>query len=234
MGENLSAALPVVVVSCRVFEASLRQWLGNTPATYLEYGLHDVSKKLAAAIQGAIDAIAQPSLVLLGYGLCGNGLLGLKAGPHTLVIPRVDDCIALFLGSRAAYQEQFAKVPGTYYLSKGWLEAAVDPMAAYEKYVLKYGQEQADYIFDTMYQNYKRLAFVAQSEDDLERYGPRARAVGEFCRERLGLTYEEIVGSEGYLQQLADAPARVQELGPEFVVIPPGGVVKQSMFMSGI
>ena len=170
--------MPVVVVACKVFEGSLRQWLGDTPATFLDYALHDVSKKLTAALQAALDQITEPSLVIMGYGLCGNGLHGLKAGVHTLVIPRVDDCIALFLGSRAAYQAQFAKTPGTYYLSKGWLEAAVDPLASYEKYVNKYGQEQADYIFDTMYHNYKRLAFVAQSQEDLDQYGPRPRDGG--------------------------------------------------------
>jgi hypothetical protein len=222
---------PVVVVSCKVFEGSLRRWLSDTPATFLDYALHDVSKKLTAALQAALDQITEPSLVIMGYGLCGNGLNGLKAGMHTLVIPRVDDCIALFLGSRAAYQAEFAKTPGTYYLSKGWLEAAVDPMASYKKYVNKYGQEQADYIFDTMYHNYKRLAFVAQSQEDLDLYGPRARVVGEFCRTRLGMDYEEIVGSDGYLHALALSPERLDQLGPEFLVIPPGGVVKQMMFM---
>ncbi len=228
---DVGARKPLVIVSCKVFEGSLRQWLADTPATFLDYALHDVSKKLTAALQAALDQITEPSLVLMGYGLCGNGLHGLKAGIHTLVIPRVDDCIALFLGSRDAYHAQFAKTPGTYYLSKGWLEAAVDPMASYEKYVAKYGQEQADYIFDTMYHNYRRLAFVAQSQEDLDRYGPRARAVGEFCRARLGMTYEEIVGSDAYLHSLATAPEDLPDLGPDFLIIPPGGVVTQAMFM---
>ena len=40
----------------------------------------------------------------------------------TLVIPRVHDCIALFLGSDAAYRREFARYPGTYYVSAGWVE----------------------------------------------------------------------------------------------------------------
>jgi hypothetical protein len=223
---------PVVVVACQVFKSSLSQWLGDTPAVYLDYGLHDASKKLARVLQEQLDGLPQPSLVLLGYGLCGNVLNGLQAGRHMLVVPRVDDCIALFLGSRSAYREQFAKIPGTYYLSKGWLEAASDPLQTYEGYVAKYGQEQADWLFDTMYHNYKRLAFVAQSQSDLETYGPRARVVGEFCRQKLGMAYEEIVGTDAYLHALAEAPQHLATLDDAFLIVPPGGVVSQMMFVA--
>lgn len=224
--------LPVAVIACRVFEASLHPWLdADTPVTFLDYGLHDTSRKLKAAIQEAVDALAQPSLILMGYGLCGNGLDGLKSRQHWLVIPRVDDCVALFLGSRAAYKEQFARTPGTYYLSKGWLEGAVDPMGSYEKYRAKYGEEQADFIFDSLYHNYKRLAFVAHCQADVEQYGPRARACAEFCRQRCGMAYEEILGSDAYLKRLMEAPANLSDLGEDFLVIPPGGEVKQAMFI---
>ena len=75
--------------------------------TFLDYGLHRVPDKLTWAVQDAINSIETPSLVLLAYGMCGNGLKGIKSGQHTLVIPRTDDCIAILLGSYKKYIEEF-------------------------------------------------------------------------------------------------------------------------------
>ena len=94
--------LPVVIVSCRVFQNLLENMIPDDlveSISFLDYGLHSVPKKLKLTIQETIDAIETPSLVVLGYGLCGNGLNGIEAGKHTLLIPRTDDCIAILLGS---------------------------------------------------------------------------------------------------------------------------------------
>jgi hypothetical protein len=49
-------------------------------------------------------------------------VIGLRANGCTLVVPRVDDCISIFLGSHGAYKQQAGAEPGTYYLTKGWIE----------------------------------------------------------------------------------------------------------------
>ena len=43
-------------------------------------------------------------------------VVGLTATDCTLVVPRVDDCIAIFLGSHAAYKEQASQEPDALYL----------------------------------------------------------------------------------------------------------------------
>jgi len=55
-------------------------------------------------------------------------------------VPRVDDCIAIFLGSRAAYADQCHQEPGTYYLTKGWIEVGDTPFAEHERLVERYGR----------------------------------------------------------------------------------------------
>ncbi len=65
--------------------------------------------RLRAALQKEIDEVtescgdggADPLTVLIGYGLCGNGVVGLSSGRCRLVIPRVDDCIGICLAPRA-------------------------------------------------------------------------------------------------------------------------------------
>ena len=90
---------PTVVIACRVMQELLGTMLpADMKVTYQDILLHNTPKKLAAALQASIDAEPQPSTIIVGYGLCGNGLVGVKSGAHTLVIPRTHDCVAIFLG----------------------------------------------------------------------------------------------------------------------------------------
>lgn len=223
---------PIVVIACRVLEDLLTQLMPQELAPqviYTDYGLHRHPRKLNETVQAAIADIKEPSLVVLGYGLCGDGLNGLQAGKHTLLVPRVDDCIALLLGSYQAYRREFEAVPGTYYLSKGWLEADYHPASEFQEYVEKYGLENATMIMDIQYQHNERLAFVAHSQADLDRYRPQAERVARYC-ERWGMRYEEILGSDAYVRRLFQVAMDLDQAGDEFLVIPPGGEIRQSHF----
>lgn len=230
------STLPVVFLACKVFEDLLVAQLPPDLADrveFLDYGLHRVPARLTEALQQRLDALTTPSLIVLGYGLCGNGLDGLRSGPHTLLIARADDCIAILLGSYRAYMDQFEAVPGTYYLTKGWLESGSDPLKEYQEAVEKYGREDAEWIMDTQYQHYERLVLVAHSPEDLEEYRPRAQQVAAFC-ERWDMRYEEILGSEDYVRRLIHmAEAREKKTSEDFLVIPPGGELRQAQFMRG-
>jgi hypothetical protein len=228
-----SSMLPIVVIACKVFQHLLEKYLVDVPPediTFFEYGLHRVPVKLTQALQERIDSIQEPSLILLGYGLCGNGLNGIQARAHTLFIPRADDCIAILLGSRQAYLEEFTREPGTYYLTKGWLEAGSDPLKEYSEYEEKYGEEQALWLMDQQYKNYRRLVFVAHSSEDLESYRSRALEVARFC-ERWDMRYEERLGSDRLIRRLASFANDPEKADAEFLVIPPGGTIEQSGFL---
>ncbi len=220
--------LPVVFLACKVFEGVIDDLEGVT-SLFLEYGLHSLPKHLKQAVQEEIDRIESPSLVVLGYGLCGNGLDEIRAGKNTLVVPKADDCIAIFMGSRQRYMTQFKQNPGTYYLTKGWFEVGSDPLSEYEKLLEKYSVETSDWLMEQQYQHYKCLLFIAHRQEDLDAYRPRALEVAAYC-DRFGMVYEEYLGSEDFLDQIADA-LDIQENWPSnFVVVPPGGILQQDMF----
>jgi hypothetical protein len=224
---------PVVVIACQVLQDLLEQLLPPGLAgqvTFLDYGLHRLPGKMTITLQQAIDDIARPSVVMLGYGLCGNGLNGLKAGRHTLLAPRVDDCIAILLGSRQAYLRQFHAVPGTYYLSKGWLESGSHPLKEYHEYKEKYGQDDAEWLMDEQYRNYERIMLVVHSQLDLETYRPEAQQVAEYCG-RWGMRYEEITGSDAYVRRLIEVATDLTQADNDFVVVPPGGTLQQGQFI---
>ena len=225
--------LPVAVLSCNVLRELMMRNLPDDwarDAVFMDYGLHRVPDRLRTELQGALERIPEPSLVIVGYGLCGNGLNGLQAGRHQLLVPRVDDCIAMLLGSYRAYLRHFEEAPGTYYLSKGWLESGSHPLSEYQEYVPRYGPEQAMWIMDQQYQHYERLVLVAHDRADLEAYRPLAQEVARFC-ERWGMRYEEVLGSERYVRRLVEGAAAPELLDGDFVLVPPGGDLRQVQFM---
>jgi hypothetical protein len=235
-----SMGLPVVVVACKVLQDMLERLMPPdliASVQFMDYGLHRVPGKMTGTLQEVLAEIETPSLVVLGYGLCGNGLRGVQAGVHTLLVPRTDDCIALLLGSYQSYMHEFHAVPGTYYLTKGWLESGSNPLQEYQEYVPKYGEKEAMWIMDQQYRHYERLVLVAHEEADLEKYRPQAREIARFC-ERWGMRYEERLGSDSYIRRLVEAAGMFGNgakppdwLEKDFVVIPPGGEIRQEMFM---
>lgn len=179
-----------------------------------DFGLHVNPEKLRRTLQEAIDAVSgQYETVILGYGLCSQAVIGIQANGCQLVVPRVDDCIAIFLGSRSAYTTQCHIEPGTYYLTKGWIEVGDTPFAEHDRMIQRYGHERAERIMNLMLANYKRLALINTGQYELERYREYARRTAE----RFGLRYEEIEGSNTLVQKMIYGP-----WDDEFVVIQPG------------
>jgi hypothetical protein len=215
---------------------------GLADVIYLDYGLHVAPQEMTKEIQQEIDRLKTPSLIFLGYGLCGNGLVGLQSNIHTLVIPRTDDCIALLLGSYHHYREEFSKEPGTYYLTKGWLEAGSNPLQEYLGYVEKYGVEKADLIMELQYKNYTRLMFVIHQEADLIQYQDQVNEIAAFCS-RWDMRLEVKKGSDRYIQELINVIQNYRCNGNtglggissnDFVIVNPGIVISQGLFLRKI
>jgi hypothetical protein len=179
-----------------------------------DFGLHINPEKLRRTLQEAIDEVSgRYETIILGYGLCSMAVIGIQANGCQLVVPRVDDCIAIFLGSRSTYTTQCRIEPGTYYLTKGWIEVGDTPFAEHERMILRYGRERAERIMKLMLANYKRLALIDTGQYELDRYREYARRTAE----RFGLRYEEIEGSNTLVQKMIYGP-----WDDEFVVIQPG------------
>jgi hypothetical protein len=228
-----TAKLPTIMIACRIFKSMLDSILPDgifDHISYMDYGLHRVPEQLTRTVQEEICKIENPSLIVLGYGLCGNGLKGIQSYQHTLLIPRTDDCIAILLGSYKSYLQEFEKEPGTYYLTKGWLEGGSDPLKEYNEVREKYGEEDAQWIMDSQYQNYKRLVFVAHNQTDLDNYRPRAQEVASYCQ-RWNMDYQEILGSDLYIRRLIEISASIDNADQDFLVIHPGEEIRQEMFL---
>jgi hypothetical protein len=189
----------------------------------LDFGLHLRPEGLKKALQEAIDRASQEAdTVILGYGLCSLAVVGLVATNCTLVIPRVDDCIAIFLGSGAAYADQTRQEPGTYYLTKGWIEVSDTLLDEYNRSVERYGEEQARRIMSVMLKNYKRLVYINTGTEDQARYRSYARRVAD----QFSLRYEEVTGSNELIKKMLTGPWD----NGDFVVASPGQTITYADF----
>ncbi|MBU1712334.1 MAG: DUF1638 domain-containing protein, partial [Proteobacteria bacterium] len=106
-----------VIIACRIMQPELekiRKPNDGVEIRYLDQGLHMTPKKMAPLIQEQIDLVTgRFEEIVLGYGLCANGIVGVQARKEGLYVPRSHDCIALFMGSCEAYRTAIKKRPGT-------------------------------------------------------------------------------------------------------------------------
>jgi len=89
----------IKIIACETVADELRSLIPEgVPYKFLEFGLHCTPELLHATLQEEIDSTPQDvDTILLGYGMCSKGTLGLEARRFRLVIPKLDDCIGLYL-----------------------------------------------------------------------------------------------------------------------------------------
>jgi N-methylhydantoinase A/oxoprolinase/acetone carboxylase beta subunit len=177
--------------------------------------------------------------------VCGLGTAGLHARNLPLALPRVNDCIALFLGSDRAYKEQFAKYPGTYYISAGWVEEKTRPIGddaggagngtnappdknpaglspedtqdEFERLVAKHGRENAEAIryFLTSWQRNYQRAAFIDTGAGAAK--SRYAEIAADMARRFGWRYEELAGTDELLVKLVKQPFSDDDI----LIVPP-------------
>ena len=244
MGLDCLAIMNLRVLCCEVFFREVCLLAAGSPHTidleFLPKGLHDLGvERMVPRLQEAIDGAPDRAYdaVILVYGLCNNGIVGLKApGRARLVVARAHDCITLFMGDRRRYQEYFNAHPGTYYRTSGWIEHADSQGAGeetisqklglsfqYEELAAKYGEDNAAYIMETMgdqTQNYDRLAFIRMGLECEARFVEMARREAK----EKGWAFDEVQGSMDLLRKLVWGEWDADD----FLVLEPGEAVVPS------
>jgi hypothetical protein len=202
-------------------------------------GLHNEPKNLRARLQAQIDAVqGQPyDAILLAYGLCGQATAGLAARDIPLVIPRAHDCITLFLGSRARYQEQFEQQPGTYWYALDYMQRRDHTSTSlslgsgvnsdrlqdlYQEYVEKYGEDNAQYLMEVMgawQSHYNRAAYIDMGVGDGAAVEDEARHEAG----RRGWMFERLTGNLTLIRRLLYG-----EWDADFLVLAPGEQIRMA------
>jgi len=208
------------LIACEVFYREACLCVATSPhrvdVEFTEKNAHEHSEKLRALVQSKIDAADASEIgydaILLGFGLCGNGVLGVGSQKTRVVLPRAHDCCTLFLGSRRAFKEHFADNPSLPFSSVGYMErggAWIHDASTiqvpglnkkYEEYVEQYGEENAKFIMETLTSSQEtaltdakdnRIVFVDTPELSHLGFAEKARAEAEAS----GRTFVKLPGS---------------------------------------
>ena len=229
------------VISCAVLTLDLKRAareIGIEIETkFLEAGLHERPSRLKEKLQAAIDKISiskSCERIIIGYGVCGRGTIGIQSQNIPLVIPKVHDCIAMFLGGDGAYKKEFKRYPGTYYISAGWYEEKTEPFSQqkksayygdrklkYDELVERYGEKAAKETFrflNTWKDNYQRAAFIETGVKRSSKYEDHAREMAD----SYGWKFEKLNGDQSLLKKLLTTASSTDEV----LVVPPQHVIE--------
>jgi hypothetical protein len=221
------------LILCKVLKHEVQYCLARCPNKIeiieIEQGLHNTPEKLRSELQRQLDAGHDGfDAVLLGYGLCGNGALGLTC-PIPLVIPRAHDCITLLLGSRRRHEEYSRQYPGSYIYTRGWIEESHTPSrqndrALLEEYRQKYGDDNAAYLMEMQQlwrRQYRRAVFIDWELPDRDAFIQYTKDAADY----LSWEFGQLRGDSRLLQNLLDG----QWDERDFLVLPPGEPITQNI-----
>ncbi|MFP4671412.1 MAG: DUF1638 domain-containing protein [Desulfohalobiaceae bacterium] len=201
------------VIACEVFRPELEALLAENQAdvqlVFLQQNLHRTPHLMPELIQEQVDLAAdRAEQIVLCYGLCCNGIVGVRAPEQGLILTKAHDCVALFLGSVKAYNRLSRERPGTYYLTRGWIEENKDPLGMLEnEYVPRMGREIAEWGAKEELKHYTHFGFIDTGLGNNQQLRSRARENARFFDKE----YLELKGDPSYLQRILFGPYSGQE-----------------------
>jgi hypothetical protein len=252
--------LHLKIIACKVMYRELSQVASLsrnvTDVTWLRQGLHDLPEKLAATLQAEVAAVdagddirTHPppygddfDAILIGYGLCCNGVVGLSSEKYPLVIPRAHDCTTVFLGSKERYKREFSGIDengapkvgggGTYWFTPGWIECCTMPCKRNHEfkmayYTEKYNSKRAEMMvsmYEEYHKDYSRLAYLKWPDFDGEEFERTAEVFAKEASAHIGWAYEELRCDPSLMNDFIAGEWDDER----FLVVPPGRKVKAS------
>jgi hypothetical protein len=222
------------LLACESMEEEIKVLLPECKNTvdvvFVDKALHSTGQiKMLARLQEAIDEVDTTGYdaLLLGYGLCNNGICGLHAD-IPMVVPRAHDCITLFMGSKEKYREYFDTHKGAFFMSAGsdWqdlLDGGFSKEKLRAEYVEKYGEEDAEYLMETLgdpLKEYRMITFVNDGVGKVDDARVKARAIAN----SRSWDFDEFPGSADLFRRFLNGDWD----SADFLVTPPGSVIQRS------
>ena len=186
---DLSAYKKKILIACSMIEDEINAVfdcfnIRDIEVRWQERGHHNDPDKLRDVVQTEIYKAEEDGadLIMLAYGLCGNGAVGWRTETATLVMPRFDDCVNMMLCTGKRDRRNYLKA-GHMYLTGGWSKDEGALLDMFESYLVKYGKRKADKLMKKMLDSYTSVTVIDTGCYEME----PVIAYADECAERFGL-----------------------------------------------
>lgn len=184
-------------------------------------GMHEQPKELHKRLSELIDAHQDVDEIVLTYGLCGYGTVGLKSPKTRLVLPKFDDCISQLL-----YQEKEGRTcrsnvqTGHLYLTGGWIRDQKSVLGQCRQITEQYKEDAPD-ILNSIYGGYHTVSIIDTGAYEKEKVEKNADEICSF----LQLKKKCVSGSNDILKRIISG-----DYDDNFIILNPGDEIKEQMF----
>lgn len=188
-------------------------------------GLHNDPEKLNYAIQDVISKVENngADLIMLAFGLCGNGAIGWHADKAVLAMPRFDDCCNMMLCTGKRQKRNLLEA-GNMYLTKGWSKDEGALLSMLERAQERYGEKRGLKAMKLMFDSYRKVTVINTGCFEL---GP-VEDYAEKCAAFLDLEKCTVKGSNEILRKLITG-----EWDEDIITKMPGKIITDKDFAFG-
>lgn len=213
-----------VVISCHMIEKELLTLMEkhhvSWPVYFIPPHLHGDMNKLRDYLQNIIDNVKNVDGIVMTISRCGNATVGLKATSAPLILPRCADCIDLLLSEDQL--ENRKRPDRSIFLTEGWVENTESTDFSFTKLSEKHGEEMAEAIMKSMYENYKYYYILDTGTFDPELLGAYITPQAEM----LNLEIKTMPCQYGALRKLVKG-----NFDKDFLIVPRGETIRESDFL---
>ena len=216
--------MKIKIIACEVMKEEMESMeaLSDVEIEFVSMDYHLYPKKLGKELQSIIDRSLDYSRIILAFGLCGGAANGLRANNCTLTIPKVHDCISVFLYKGNGCVCDFEKEVGTFYLSCGWMITERSILSEHKRIVSKYGEKKAFSVLNRMYDNYKKVLFVKTGCSLEDEIILQSKEIAKL----IDVKHEIIEGKTAFIEKIVKGPWDDKN----FINITPFEVLKEEYF----
>lgn len=216
-----------ILIACSMIEDEInavfdRFDVSDIEVWWQERGHHNDPDKLREVIQHEIERAesAGADIIMLAYGLCGNGAVGWHAEHAVIAMPRFDDCVNMMLCTGKRDRRNYLKA-GNMYLTGGWSRDDGALLTMLDKYLEKYGERKGKKVMKLMLGSYTDVTVIDTGCYDI---GPVLDYADE-CAGQLGLNKSIVNGSNEVMKKLVTG-----EWDKDILVRLPGQSIREEDF----
>lgn len=190
---------------------------------YVDSKYHNTPQKLKLKLQEIIDENRDYETITLLYGQCGNAVFGLKSDYCKLILPKVSDCISLYLGGDEK-RKNFKKSERTYFFTKRYIENDNSLYNEIIKMKEKYGDKKAIKMYKMIMNNYEYIRIINTNAYDVEDIVEKVK----YLCDELALSYEVVEGDLSIMEK-----ALLGMVDEEFIVKDISQKINSKDFLGG-